>query len=281
MNKKKWIIIILAVLVVIACAVAMFAFGTPKLTKSVSVEGCEIKIPENWASDSKGNFYDNHGKDAGKLFLIKKSVNEKNVLEFYDGEVKDAQSPEKISDTLIKYTFTGEKGETILYFVPKNEATACVVFYRETVSEGLAEKIAKTLKAPEKEKEEQLKADSPVAEPDTNAEGKEDEENTEPDTPKPDESTGKDGDVVYSGTVVIYSSTLVTHPETGEQVEIGPYAEARGYGAYLNKPINCVIKRSGSGYIATASCGGSVIASYPLNSEAELNWAIGLIKAYS
>lgn len=95
------------------------------------------------------------------------------------------------------------------------------------------------------------------------------------------EETSADGQVVYSGTVVISYNTMVTHPDTGERVAIGPYAEARGYGGYLGKAISCVIRRSGSGYIATASCGGSVIASYPLNSESDLNWAIGMIQAYS
>lgn len=91
----------------------------------------------------------------------------------------------------------------------------------------------------------------------------------------------QDGDVVYSGTVVISYNTMVTHPDTGERVEVGPYAERKGYGQYLGKPINCVIKRMGNAYIASASSGGTVIGSYPLNSEAELQNAISLIKAYS
>jgi len=95
------------------------------------------------------------------------------------------------------------------------------------------------------------------------------------------QTTSNDGQVVYSGVVVISYNTLVTHPDTGEKVEVGPYAESRGYSQYLGKPISCVIKRSGSGYIATASCNGSVIASYPLTSEAELQNAINLINAYS
>ena len=95
------------------------------------------------------------------------------------------------------------------------------------------------------------------------------------------QTTSNDGQVVYSGVVVISYNTLVTHPDTGEKVEVGPYAESKGYSQYLGKPISCVIKRSGSGYIATASCNGSVIASYPLNSEAELQNAINLINAYS
>ncbi len=87
--------------------------------------------------------------------------------------------------------------------------------------------------------------------------------------------------VVYSGTVTISYSTKVTHPDTGERVEVGPYAERKGYGQYLGKPIYCEIRRMGSGYIASASCGGNVIGSYPLSSEAELQNAISLIKAYS
>lgn len=279
MSKKKlYILIISVILVVAACAVAIVAFGTPKLAKKVSVRGCEVTIPENWASDSKGNFYNQKGKDAGKIIFINEPVNEENILEFYDGEVKDASSAEKISDTLIKYTFTGDEGETILYFIAKNESPACLVFYKETVSERLAEKIAKTFKTAEKA-EKPAEENKPDVVPDDKGEEKEDEGTSE--TSKPEESTATNGEVVYSGTVVISSGTLVTHPDTGEKVAVGPYAETRGYGAYLDKPISCVIKRSGSGYIATASCGGSVIASYPLNSEAELNWAIGMIKAYS
>jgi len=91
---------------------------------------------------------------------------------------------------------------------------------------------------------------------------------------------GPDGEIVYSGSVTISYNTMVTHPRTGERVAIGPYAEARGYGAYLGQPISCVIRRSGNGYIATASCGGSVIASYPLNSESQLSWAKGMIGSY-
>lgn len=90
-----------------------------------------------------------------------------------------------------------------------------------------------------------------------------------------------DGAVVYSGTVTVSYDTMVTHPQTGKLVKIGPYAEKKGYGNYIGKPIVCTIKRAGSGYIATASCGGSVIGSYPITSESELQSAINLIKAYS
>ena len=90
-----------------------------------------------------------------------------------------------------------------------------------------------------------------------------------------------DGDVVYSGTVTVSYGTKVTHPKTGELVEIGPYAKNKGYGEYIGKPIYCEIRKMGKGYIASASCGGNVIGSYPLNSDAELQSAISLIKAYS
>lgn len=90
-----------------------------------------------------------------------------------------------------------------------------------------------------------------------------------------------DGAVVYSGTVTVSYNTMVTHPKSGELVEIGPVAERKGYGQYIGKPIYCEIRRMGSAYIASASCGGGVIGSYPLNSEAELQSAINLIKAYS
>ena len=90
-----------------------------------------------------------------------------------------------------------------------------------------------------------------------------------------------DGAVVYSGSVYISSGMMVTHPRTGERVAIGPYAEARGYGHVLNKSIQCTIRKKGNGYVATATCGGAVVASATLSSEAELRNAIGLIQAYS
>lgn len=90
-----------------------------------------------------------------------------------------------------------------------------------------------------------------------------------------------DGAVVYSGSVYISSGMMVTHPRTGERVAIGPYAEARGYGHVLDKSIQCTIRKKGNVYVATATCGGSVVASTTLSSEAELQNAIGLIQAYS
>lgn len=90
-----------------------------------------------------------------------------------------------------------------------------------------------------------------------------------------------DSTVVYSGTVTVSYNTIVTHPKTGERVEVGPYAERKGYGQYLGKPIYCEIRRTGNGYIASASFGGNVIGAYPLNSEEKLQNAISLIKAYS
>ncbi len=95
------------------------------------------------------------------------------------------------------------------------------------------------------------------------------------------QSQTKDGDVVYSATVTVYYDTVTTHPDTGEKVKVGPYAEKKGYAQYLGKPVYCEIRRLGSGYIASASCGGNPIGSYPLNSEAELQSAISLLKAYS
>lgn len=100
-------------------------------------------------------------------------------------------------------------------------------------------------------------------------------------TEKLEQTNIRDGEVVYTGTVIISYNTIVTHPRTGERVEIGPYAENRGYGYLLGKPINCVIKRYGSGYVATASSNGSNIMSYPLEDDAKLQWAINMIKAYS
>lgn len=90
-----------------------------------------------------------------------------------------------------------------------------------------------------------------------------------------------DGAVVYSGSVYISSGMMVTHPRTGERVAIGPYAEARGYGHVLNKSIQCTIRKKGNGYVATATCGGAVVASATLSSEAEVRNAISMIQAYS
>ena len=90
-----------------------------------------------------------------------------------------------------------------------------------------------------------------------------------------------DGEIVYSGTVTVSYNTMVTHPRTGERVEIGPYAESRGFGYLLGKPVSCVIKRKGTGYIASASSGGKVVMTYPLEDEAKLQWAINMINAYS
>ncbi len=88
---------------------------------------------------------------------------------------------------------------------------------------------------------------------------------------------GADGAVVYSKSVYISSGMLVTHPRTGEKVAIGPYAIKMGYGHLLDKNIQCTIRRSGSGYMATATCGGAVIASRYLKDEAALRSTIASI----
>ena len=100
-------------------------------------------------------------------------------------------------------------------------------------------------------------------------------------TEKIEQEQTNDGEVVYTGTVTVSYDTLVTHPKTGERVKIGPYAERMGFSKYLNVPIQCVIKRSGSGYVATAHSNGKTITTYPLENEARLNWAINLINSYS
>ncbi|MBQ7792643.1 MAG: hypothetical protein IJ367_04045, partial [Clostridia bacterium] len=106
----------------------------------------------------------------------------------------------------------------------------------------------------------------------------------QPAVPKKEEKPAGDGvpsgTVVYSDSIYISSSMLVTHPTTGEKVPIGPYAQKKGYGHLLDKSIQCTIRKSGSGYIATATCGGSVIASYPLESEAAVRSAIRTIQSY-
>ena len=97
---------------------------------------------------------------------------------------------------------------------------------------------------------------------------------------EPEKEKSNDGEVVYSGTVLIARGSKVTHPRTGKKVLVDPYAEKYGVSHYLGKPITCTIKRKGSGYIATAVCGGSVIASNELANEEELNRMIGMIESY-
>lgn len=114
-------------------------------------------------------------------------------------------------------------------------------------------------------------------------------ESVPPAKPKDSANSGKessvngaaDGEIVYSSTVQFSANTKVKHPNTGEMVEIGPYAEKLGVSQYLNKPITCTIKKSGSAYMVTATCNGSVIYSQPLEDEAAVQNMISQIKAYS
>ncbi len=117
----------------------------------------------------------------------------------------------------------------------------------------------------------------------------EDVQNMPPSTPTPSApssaggggaSGGVLGEVVYSSTVTIPSGMLVTHPRTGEKVVVDPYAERYGYAQYLDKPIQCVIYRAGSGYRAVASCGGTVLLEYELATERDKDYAISMIQAY-
>ncbi len=89
------------------------------------------------------------------------------------------------------------------------------------------------------------------------------------------------GTVIYSATVVISANTMVTHPRTGERVAVGPYAEAYGYGAYLGRPITATVTKKGNSYVATATCGGSVLASRTYATREAAQSAISLIQAYS
>ncbi len=97
---------------------------------------------------------------------------------------------------------------------------------------------------------------------------------------EPEDENSNDGEVVYSGTILVSRGSMVTHPRTGKKVLVDPYAEKYGVSHYLGKPITCTIKRKGSGYVATAVCGGSVIASSELANETELNRMIGMIESY-
>ncbi len=90
-----------------------------------------------------------------------------------------------------------------------------------------------------------------------------------------------DGQIIYSGTVVMYNNSKVKHPRTGKIVSVGPYAKKMGYEQYLGKPITCTIRKSGKAFLATATYGGSVIAATTLNTEALVHRAIETIKAYS
>lgn len=494
---RKIILISIPVLLIVLITVCAFLGNVP-LEKTMNVQGYTISIPEKWSSDSKGNFYDKNGNQAGAFTLVGKESEHPPALD----NVKSEISRDFLSDTILKYEFSDDGNDVIIYYIkdlPNPEPYAAeLVFYNEHISKKMAEKIyntftmpqigsnppLKNISVPENIKENAVyisdsevlnieilnefiekllkkenagadifeytkddglkhwyslesekgtgylysyyeKADgiytydnSPVIFESISKEisdkeettayilksnGKEDtnlikipldryrdnakellalktdkadservreilekilsfdeinglnvelneknvvlkfSENVKSDRGKAysqsailfslaanvdsvtaeyndgkqftflrnevnnktksdvneaavnekdfikyteeiketQENVAREGEVVYSGAVVISYNTMVTHPRTGERVAIGPYAEERGYGGYLGKTINCVIKRSGNGYIATASCGGSVIASYPLNSESELNWAIGMIRAYS
>jgi len=125
-------------------------------------------------------------------------------------------------------------------------------------------------------------ADAATKSPEDFAKFTEELEKVEP--PKAEGATGGNvpsGTVLYSGTVVISANTMVTHPRTGERVAVGPYAEARGYGGYLGKPITVTFTQKGKGCIATATCGGAVIASQAFESVAAAQSAINMVKAYS
>lgn len=114
----------------------------------------------------------------------------------------------------------------------------------------------------------------------------EDVQNMPPSTPKPpvsgnaSSSSGVLGEVVYSTSVTIPHGMMVTHPRTGEQVVIDPYAERYGYSQYLGKPISCVIYRTGSGYHLVASCGGAALAEYDMASDRDKDYVIGMIQSY-
>lgn len=115
----------------------------------------------------------------------------------------------------------------------------------------------------------------------------EDVQNMPPSTPKPpasenthSSSGGVLGEVVYSTSVTIPHGMMVTHPRTGEQVVIDPYAERYGYSQYLGKPISCVIYRTGSGYHLVASCGGAVLAEYDMAGDRDKDYVIGMIQSY-
>ena len=80
-------------------------------------------------------------------------------------------------------------------------------------------------------------------------------------------------DGVAPGTVVF--STAVTVPEAYREA-----AEARGYGHLVGQTVYGTIKKTENGYIATATCGGSVIASMHLADRAAVNSLIATARAY-
>lgn len=165
------------------------------------------------------------------------------------------------------------KDVTVLFALVKDVNTVIVEkgsdkyrFERKKVLAGIEQKAEEATKAPEKFAQfaEEIENVPPAK-----AEGEE------------EQPVVQNGTVVYSTTVYVSASTKVKHPRTGKMVAIGPYAERVGVSQYLNKPIYCVIKRSGTGYLATATCGGSVIYSQKLKTEAELQNAIRQIQAYA
>lgn len=501
MSKKVLIIIsILVILIVAVSGILYSGVFVPDYTKTISMRGYEISIPDKWSSDSKGNFYNDKGEQAGKFILIDEPVTEDNATDYSGEEIKGEIAREH--DDVLKYTFTTGKGDVNMYFMPTPENPepygAAVLIYTDVVKESIGEKIAKTFKKPELGKNPPQKNIAPPNEKDTvikiefedgsvsvknssfftkfsesiaskenfginvvtykedgkklklsdwkyiecdsgvcymytyyekgeglytydnnvvsfkelskvineeksmtsymlktedkeirliefplnryrdNADelillktdnaksadiqnilekilsakeqkgirfsiendiltitfsddvvsnknaafthsavifslaknintinvkyldneytfsrsevdnnSKKDDSVTDSEekfveyTEELEKTNINDGEIVYSGTVTVAYDTIVTHPRTGERVKVGPYAENRGFGYLLGKPIHCVIKRKGTGYIASASSGGKVVMTYPLEDEAKLQWAINMINAYS
>ena len=155
MNRKKLIALIcvsIAVSVVIVSVLFML-LGGEKLGKTISVNGYEISVPKSWTVDSKGNLYNSKGEHTAKFILVDTAVDKSTATKFCGDEIMSDINSEKISDGLIRYTFTTGSGKTHMYYIENLENPepygALVVIYTDFVSADTGKKIAQSFKQPE------------------------------------------------------------------------------------------------------------------------------------
>ena len=138
MNKKRLFLVIAgAIVFALVVGILYMQLGYARLEKTVSVRGYEISVPKKWSSDSKGNLYDKNGRLAGEFTL----VNEDKAI-----------VGKEIADDVIKCeTQQNSKSATVYYIknLPNPEPyAASLLFYKDTVSEGLAQKIYESFAIP-------------------------------------------------------------------------------------------------------------------------------------
>ncbi len=237
-------------------------------------------------------------ENAEALFAMKMDITDYSGLKQIFQKIMSAFEIKNLKTEISENTLTISFGEgvkpdssrayshaAIIFALTEDITTVKVIYSNGNVYKFTKDQVAKTIKTDIKSAAQNKESFENFVEEIEKAENSKNLEQTQQQSPVfegiEDTTDSALGGIVYTGSVTISYNTMVTHPRTGEKVAIGPYAEERGYGGYLGKPISCIIRRSGSGYIATASCGGKTIMSYPLNDESQLNWAISMIKAYS